>query len=148
MENQRVWTVQLGRVYRPVFEAEEMLVKSLKKNEKQVLPAVGHSIASSQGSFELSEPDSDDQLVFNLPDRLPALEKGEKSERLRNLENRRKARHQKIVENLAESIGKEIRKFHVSFADKSKETRQRFNPGLSDFNYTKSYNTCRHVLRL
>ena len=122
---QRVWSIQLGRVYRPVFEAEEMLIKSLKKNQKQVLPAVGTS--SSQGSLELTELDSeensDDQLVFNLPDRLPALQKNEKSDRLRNLENRRKDRHEKIVEKLADSIGKEIRKFHGNFADKSQNLK-------------------------
>ena len=122
---QRVWSIQLGRVYRPVFEAEEMLIKSLKKNQKQVLPAVGTS--SSQGSLELTELDSeensDDQLVFNLPDRLPALQKNEKSDRLRNLENRRKDRHEKIVEKLADSIGKEIRKFHGNFVEKSQNLK-------------------------
>ena len=134
---QRVWTVQLGRVYRPVFEAEEMLVKSLKNNQKRVLP----SVKSSQESFEHSEPDSeensDDKMVFNLPDRLPPVQKTEKSERLKNLEDRRKERHEKIVEKLADSITKEIQNFHSNFAEKSKATCRYFYADFSDFNYAK-----------
>ena len=118
--DQKVWQVQLGRVYRPVFEAEEMLVRSLKKSQKTILPSVKSS-QSSDFHESVTEERTDDQLVYHLPDRLPAIQKGEKSERLRNLEERRKSRHERIVEKMKNSISETIKKFHQQFEEISKE---------------------------
>lgn len=142
---QKVRSVPHGQIYRPVFDAEEQLIKSIKSHKNPLPVLESPEVATLSGSGDIFDrvTRSSDRYEFendlsvsevkNLPDRLPPIDRSQMpASRLEKIYVRREARHKRIVHDFATEMKFGLENLQTKIKDLSTALKTRLDLNKED----------------